>query len=94
MGVVTVTVGTKPIRLLVGNPKRIVYVLINTGANNAYIGFNNQVSTTGINRGIPLGANGGVWADEYHKGEVYAVAEGDTDIVVVEVSEEEQPVRV
>jgi len=90
MAVLTVKVSTTPQRILVANPKRVVYVLINTGANEAFIGHDKDVSTSGTKKGIPLGANGGVWADEYYKGEVWAIASGDTEICVVEVSEEEK----
>jgi len=91
MGVTTIEVGTTPKRLLSANPGRVVYSLINEGNYNAYVGFDKNISTTGKSKGIKLSANGGGMEDEFYKGEVWAIAEGNTEITVVEVSEEEQP---
>jgi len=91
MAVITLEVGTTPKRLLSANPGRVVYTLINEGSYNAYVGFDKNVSTTGKTKGIKLAPNGGGMEDEFYKGEVWAIAEGNTEITVVEVSEEEQP---
>jgi len=89
MPVVTVTVKTTPTRLLVANPKRIAFMLINDSAYDVYVGFDKNVSTTGKTKGVLLAANGGVWAYEFHKGEVWAIATNQTEITVVESSEGE-----
>lgn len=89
MPVVTITVGTTPKRLLSRNPDRVVYSIINEGSYNAYIGYDKNVSTTGKTKGIKLAANGGGMEDEWHKGEVWAIAEGETELTVVEVSKGE-----
>jgi len=91
MGVITLEVGTTPKRVLSANPGRVVYNLINEGGYDAYVGFDKNVSTTGKTKGIKLTANGGGMEDEFYKGEVWAIAEGNTEITVVEISEEEQP---
>ena len=89
MGVVTVDVGTKPTRVLARNPKRVVYTLINDSAYDVYVGFDKNVATTGKRKGILLAANGGIWSDEFHKGEVWAIASTQTQITVVETTEGE-----
>jgi len=89
MPVVTVDVGTKPTRLLNRNPKRVVFSVINDSSTVVYVGFDSNVSTTGKRRGVKLDANGGWCEDEYHKGEVWAIAEAPTQVTVVEVSEGE-----
>jgi len=89
MGVITLQVGATPKRLLANNPNRINFMLINNGSYDAYIGFDSNVSTTGKSKGVLLAANGGVWSYEFHKGEVWAVATGDTEITIVESTEGE-----
>ena len=89
MGVITIDVGTTPKRILSANPKRINFMLINNSGYNVYVGFNKDVSTTGKRKGVLLAANGGVWSYEYHKGELWAIAEGDAELTVVESSEGE-----
>ena len=86
MGVVTVTVQTKPTRLLSINPKRVNYTLFNDSSTNVYIGFDKNVSTTGKTKGIRLAAGGGYISDEHHKGEVWAIASSATEVTVVEVT--------
>ena len=89
MGVITVQVGTTPKRILSRNDKRISFMLLNASSYNVYVGFDKNVSTTGKSKGVLLAAEGGCWAYEYHKGEIWAVAEGDAEITVVESSEGE-----
>jgi len=89
MGVITVKVKTIPTRLLVANSKRIGFMIINDSSVDVYVGFDNQVSTTGAKKGVPIKANGGFWAYEWHKGEVWAIAPSETEITVVESSEGE-----
>jgi len=86
--VVTISVGTSPTRILAANPKRLVYVILNPSNYDVYIGFNSNVSTTGKTKGILVASGGGVWADEYTKDEVWAIATTETEITVMEVSEE------
>ena len=88
MAVLTLTVSTKPIRLLVSNPKRKFWAVINAGTVDVYVGHDSNVSTTGKTKGIPVKANGGMYGDEFHKGEVWAVADTQTEVTVIEVSEE------
>ena len=89
MGVITVKVKTTPTRLLTANPKRAAFMIINSSGTDVYVGFDSQVSTTGIKKGVLVGANGGYWAYEYHKGEVWAIASSETEITIVESSEGE-----
>jgi len=86
MSVVTITVGTTPQRILVANPDRVVYSILNFSSNDVYIGYDKNVSTTGKTKGILVKANGGGMEDEYHKGEVWAIATAETEVTVVEVS--------
>ena len=89
MAVLTLDVQTKPTRLLSANPKRVAFMLINDSGVDVYVGFDKNVSTTGKRKGVLLAANGGVWAYEYHKGELWAIAPSQTQITVVESSEGE-----
>ncbi len=89
MAVLTLSVGTKPVRLLVANPKRKFWAVINAGSIDVYVGHDSQVSTTGKRKGIPVKANGGMYGDEYHTGEVWAIAPSETEVTVVEISEGE-----
>ena len=89
MGVVTVDVLTKPTRILSANPKRIAFMLINDSSVDVYVGFDKNISTTGPTKGVLLAANGGVWAYEFHKGELWAIASSATEITVVESTEGE-----
>ena len=91
MPVWTIEVTTTPKRVLTKNKNRLVYVILNSSSVNVYVGFDSSVSTTGEKKGIPVLANGGIWSDEYHKGEVWIIAESDTEVQVVEVVKEEQP---
>ena len=89
MAVVTVSVGTTPKRILSANPKRIAFMLINNSSYDIYVGFDKNVSTTGKTKGVLIASGGGVWAYEYHKGEVWAIATGDAELTVVESTEGE-----
>lgn len=89
MAVVTVTVKTVPTRLLVANDKRKVYSIHNDSTVNVYVGYDKEVATSGPKRGILVRPNGGAIEDEFHKGEVWAIAEAETEVTVVEVSEGE-----
>ena len=89
MGVVTVDVLTKPTRLLSRNPKRVVYTIINDSSVDVYVGFDKNVSTTGKTKGILVASGGGVWSDEFHKGEVWAIASSQTQVTVVETTKGE-----
>ena len=89
MAVFTVEVGTTPTRILVANPQRKVYSIHNFGSVDVYIGYDNKVSTTGFHKGVKIAANGGGAEDEWHKGEVWAIAPSATEVTVVEVSEGE-----
>ena len=91
MPVWTIEVSTQPKRVLSKNPNRLTYAILNTSATNVYVGFDSSVTYSGERRGIPVLANGGFWQDEYHKGDVYVVAEADTEVTVIEVVKEEQP---
>ena len=84
--VVTVTVRTTPTRLLVHNDKRVVYTILNEGDYDVYVGFDKNISVSGSSKGIKVSAHGGVWSDEYHKGDVWAVASTETEVTVVETS--------
>ena len=84
MPVITLDVGTEPKRVLVRNPDRIAFMIINDSANDVYIGFDKNVSTTGKTKGVLVAANGGVWAYEFHKGELWAVSTGTAEITIVE----------
>ena len=88
MTVLTLTVTTKPRRLLVNNPKRKFWAVINAGTVDVYVGHDSNVSTSGKTKGIPVKANGGMYGDEYYQGEVWAVADSETEVTIVEVSEE------
>jgi len=89
MAVITVTVGTKPTRLLVANPRRRFWAVINASTTDVYIGHDSSVSTTGTHKGIVVKANGGMYGDEFHKGEVWAISTAETEVTVIEVSEGE-----
>jgi len=89
MGVITVKVRTTPTRLLVANPKRKYYAVLNPSSVDVYVGFDNQVSTTGVRKGIVVKANGGAYGDEWHKGEVWGIASTETEVTVIEISEGE-----
>ena len=89
MAVITTDVTTSPKRILVKNNKRVMYAVLNDSGYNVYIGHDKNVSTTGKTKGILVSANGGVWSDEFYKGEVWAIATGDAEVTVVEVTEEE-----
>ena len=89
MAVRTIEVRTTPTRLLVSNPDRVVYTIINTSGTDVYVAFDKNVETSGRNAGIPVAANGGVWSDEFHKGEVWAIANSTTSVVVVETTKGE-----
>jgi len=89
MGVVTLKVHTTPTRLLVANPKRINFMIINNSTTNVFVGFDNTVETSGYKKGVQISANGGFWSYEYHKGEVWAIASEETEVTVVESSEGE-----
>ena len=84
MPVITVGVGTEPKRILVRNPDRIAFMIINDSGYDVYVGFDKNVSTTGKSKGVLVAANGGVWAYEFHKGELWAISTGDAEITVVE----------
>jgi len=84
MGVVTLTVKTVPTRLLVSNPDRIAFMIINDGTTDVYVGFDSEVATSGVKKGVKVAANGGFWAYEFHKGELWAIATAETEITVVE----------
>ena len=89
MAVITVKVKTVPTRLLVANPKRIGFMIINDSSVDVYVGFDKGVATSGPKKGVPIKANGGFWAYEWHKGEVWAIASTETEVTVVESSEGE-----
>ena len=89
MGVITVDVGTTPKRILSANPKRIAFMLINNSEYDIYVGFDKDVSTTGKKKGVLIAANGGCWAYEFHKGELWAIATGEAELTVVESTEGE-----
>jgi len=89
MPVFTVDVGTTPKRILSANPKRIAFMIINDSGYDVYVGFNKDVATSGVNKGVVIAANGGCWAYEYHKGELWAVASGNAEITIVESTEGE-----
>ena len=89
MAVLTLDVQTKPTRLLSANPNRRAFMLINDSGVDVYVGFDKNVSTTGKRKGVLVAANGGVWAYEFHKGELWAIAPSQTQITVVESTEGE-----
>ena len=89
MAVFTVAVKTVPTRILVANPKRKVYSIHNFSSVDVYVGYDNKVSTSGFHKGVRIAANGGGCEDEWHKGEVWAIANSETEVTVVEVSEGE-----
>ncbi len=89
MPVRTLEVRTTPTRLLVANPERVVYTIINTSGTDVYVAFDKNVATSGRNAGILVASNGGVWSDEFHKGEVWAIASTTTNVVVVETTKGE-----
>ena len=89
MAVFTVDVKTTPTRILVRNPDRKVYSVHNFSSVNVFIGYDNKVSTSGFHKGVKVAANGGGAEDEWHKGEVWAIASSNTEVTVVEVSEGE-----
>jgi len=53
---VTDTVGTTPTEILRNNPDRVFWLIVNLSANNGYIGWDREVSST---KGIFVAANGG-----------------------------------
>ncbi|RLG47480.1 MAG: hypothetical protein DRN92_03135 [Thermoproteota archaeon] len=86
MPVISLKVGITPQRILVRNPDRVVFSILNYSSYDVYVGYDKNVSTTGKTKGILVKANGGGMEDEYHKGEVWAIATAETEITVVEVS--------
>ena len=73
-----------PRRILPANPKRICYTIRNDSSVDVYIGKDSRVSTSGFFRGFKVDAGGGTLEDEFHKGEVWAIAESDCEITVNE----------
>jgi len=84
------TVGTSPVLILRGNPDRFHWLVINLSANEVYLGFDEDVSST---RCILLGASGGfasMSADEDGEvvtWEVWAVAAAAGSEIYVVVTE-------
>jgi len=89
MAVSNIEIKTTPTRILVSNPKRIAFMVINDSTVDVYVGYDKNVSTTGKTKGVPIKPNGGYWAYEFHKGELWAIADSETDLIVVENSEGE-----
>lgn len=90
---VTGQVGTTVTQVLRGNPDRLLWIFVNLGANDVYLGFDQDVSPT---RGILVASGGGAarawWRED---GElvihpVYAIAStaaADVYVVVVEATD-------
>ncbi len=53
---ITGTVATTATRILANNPNRVQWIAINLSANDGFVGFSGDVSST---KGIRLPANGG-----------------------------------
>jgi len=86
MSIRLVTVRTTPTRLLASNPDRAVYSIQNFSSQDIYVGYDSNVATSGANTGAKLTANGGLLEDEFHKGEVWAIASSNAQVVVIEVN--------
>jgi len=83
-------VGTTPTRALISNPKRKSYSIVNDSSVDVFAGKSRNVATSGFKQGINLRANGGSLEDEFHKGEVWTVANTATTVTVVEDVEGEE----
>jgi len=53
---VTNTVDTTATKILLNNPDRIFWLVVNLSVNKGYIGWDSEVSSS---KGIPIAANGG-----------------------------------
>lgn len=60
----SIAVATSLTTILKNNPNRLAVIIINVGANNSYIGFDQNVSST---NGIFLAANGGSLSINYQQ---------------------------
>jgi len=75
-------------KVLGNNPNRLAWVIINLGANSAYVGFTNDVSAS---KGILLSALGGsasmVWDEDFETVgyEVYCKGTAADTLYVIEV---------
>jgi len=70
---VTNTVDTTPTLILRNNPDRIFWLIVNLSANNGYVGWDTQVSSS---RGLFIAGNGGF---------ISANIEEDGELVIQEV---------
>ena len=89
------TVLTTPTSLLLGNPNRVAWMLINMAVNRGFFWFNSSITTT---FGIPIEAGGDTWsADIDEDGElVYhplfaALQTASGNMIVIEVLRDRGP---
>lgn len=82
----TASIGVAASRLMINDPDRLGFLVVNLSANDLYIMIDAQVSTT---RGIKAGPNGGsisvVWFEDFEicAWEWFAVASGAASPVLV-----------
>jgi len=77
-------VSTRPLRVLLANPNRADFSIINESSEDVYVGYAMDVSTLGFSTGIPVKASGGSMEDKFHRGEVWVVANADTTVTAIE----------
>ena len=83
----------KSAKVLERNEQRKEFTLYNESASNVYVGFNSNVtSASGRYQGIKVLANGGNYANDKHKGEVWVYTTGSgINLTVEEIVKAEQP---
>ncbi len=73
-----------PKLVLLANPDRAEYSVINESSVDVWIGYTNLVTASGFSTGIPVLANGGSIEDRWHKGEIWIVSNLPTTVSIVE----------
>jgi len=73
-----------PRRVIIANPKRICYSIRNDSLVDVFVGKTSRVKTAGFWQGFKVDKEGGTIEDEFHKGEVWAIAPSDCVITINE----------
>lgn len=79
-----IRVGTTATVILPANQNRTSYNLQNESTTDVYIGFDQNVATSGEKQGFNLRASGGSAEEEFHRGEVWGIASSAVSITVNE----------
>jgi len=77
-------IANRPRRILTKNENRKAFTIKNDSTEPIYFGHDSSVATSGYKQGYKVDPGGGSVEDEFHKGEVWAIAGANVWITVVE----------